>query len=104
VPFEAGRELVAAAILRWLADAGIDTALIDPGKPWQSATDESFNRKFREEYLPCTGFETGSIRSRHCSAAPPACSFRRSSPGVGRATLFPKDRLSAQLAVDVETL
>ena len=41
-----GPEFVAAAILRWLADAQIDTALIDPGKPWQNATDESFNGKF----------------------------------------------------------
>ena len=39
------------AILRWLVDAGIDTALIDPGKPWQNATDESFNGKFRDEFL-----------------------------------------------------
>lgn len=46
-----GPEFVAAAILRWLANAGIDTALIDPGKPWQNATDESFNGKFRDECL-----------------------------------------------------
>jgi hypothetical protein len=32
-----GPEFVAAAILRWLADARIDTALIDPGKPWQNS-------------------------------------------------------------------
>ena len=31
--------------------AGIDTALIDPGKPWQNATDESFNGRFRDECL-----------------------------------------------------
>jgi putative transposase len=46
-----GPEFVAAAILRWLTDAGIETALIDPGKPWQNATDESFNGKFRDEFL-----------------------------------------------------
>ena len=46
-----GPEFVAVAILRWLADAGIDTALIDPGKPWQNATDESFNGRFRDEHL-----------------------------------------------------
>ena len=46
-----GPEFVAAGILRWLADAHIETALIDPGKPWQNATDESFNGKFRDEYL-----------------------------------------------------
>ena len=32
-----GPEFVAAAILRWLQEATIDTALIDPGKPWQNA-------------------------------------------------------------------
>jgi putative transposase len=46
-----GPEFVAAAILRWLGEAGIETALIDPGKPWQNATDESFNGKFRDEFL-----------------------------------------------------
>jgi putative transposase len=46
-----GPEFIAAAILRWLTDAGIDTALIDPGKPWQNGTDESFNGKFRDEFL-----------------------------------------------------
>ena len=51
-----GPEFVAAAILRWLADARIDTALIDPGKPWQNATDESFNGKFRDEYLSLQWF------------------------------------------------
>jgi putative transposase len=45
-----GPEFVATAILR-LTAAGIDTAFIDPGKPWQNATDESFNGKFRDEYL-----------------------------------------------------
>ena len=47
---------MATAILRWLGDAGIDTALIDPGKPWQNATDESFNGKFRDEFLSLQWF------------------------------------------------
>ena len=42
---------MAGAILRWLQDARIDTALLDPGKPWQNATDESFNGKLRDESL-----------------------------------------------------
>ena len=46
-----GPEFVAAAILRWLHAAGIETALNDPGKPWQNGADESFNGKFRDEYL-----------------------------------------------------
>ena len=44
-------EFVARAVLHWLMEAAIETALIDPGKPWQNATDESFNGKFRDEYL-----------------------------------------------------
>ena len=51
-----GPEFVATAILRWLGDAGIDTALIDPGKAWQNATDESFNGKFRDEFLSLQWF------------------------------------------------
>jgi putative transposase len=35
-----GPEFVACAILRWLHEAGIETALIDPGKPWQNGGDE----------------------------------------------------------------
>jgi hypothetical protein len=37
-------------------DAQIETALIDPGKPWQNATDESFNGKFRDEHLSLQWF------------------------------------------------
>ena len=48
--------VVAGAILRWLLQAQIETALIEPGKPWQNATDESFNGKFRDEYLSLQWF------------------------------------------------
>jgi putative transposase len=51
-----GPEFVAAAILRWLQEATIDTALIDAGKPWQNATDESFNGKLRVECLSVQWF------------------------------------------------
>jgi putative transposase len=51
-----GPEFVATAILRWLTDAQIETAHIDPGKPWQNATDESFNGKFRDEHLSLQWF------------------------------------------------
>jgi putative transposase len=51
-----GAEFVARAILRWLLEAQIETALIDPGKPWQNATDESFNGRLRDEYLSLNWF------------------------------------------------
>ena len=51
-----GPEFVATAILRWLAAAQIETAHIDPGKPWQNGADESFNGKFRDEFLTLQWF------------------------------------------------
>ena len=44
-------EFIARAIVRWLHSADIETAFIDPGKPWQNGADESFNGKFRNEHL-----------------------------------------------------
>lgn len=52
-----GPEFVSRAILRWLGSANIDTALIDPGKPWQNGTNESFNGKFRDECLAMQWFK-----------------------------------------------
>jgi putative transposase len=46
-----GPEFISKAILRWLLEEKIETALIDPGKPWQNGLNESFNGKFRDECL-----------------------------------------------------
>jgi putative transposase len=43
-----GPEFVSRALLTWIVDQGIATALIDPGKPWQNGSTESFNGKFRD--------------------------------------------------------
>jgi putative transposase len=51
-----GPEFVALALLRWTQEVGIDPAFIDPGKPWQNGTDESFNGKFRNECLTVEWF------------------------------------------------
>ena len=49
-----GPEFVSRALLKWSLKGGLETALIDPGKPWQNGTNESFNGKFRDE---CLGME-----------------------------------------------
>lgn len=51
-----GPEFVSKALLRWTKDESIDTAFIDPGKPWQNGTDESFNGTFRNECLSMEWF------------------------------------------------
>lgn len=53
-----GPEFVSNALLKWMIDNRIDTALIDPGKPWQNGTNESFNGKFRDESLSVEWFRT----------------------------------------------
>ncbi len=53
-----GPEFVSRALLKWIADAGIKSALIEPGKPWQNGTCESFNGKFRDECLSVEWFRS----------------------------------------------
>ena len=67
-----GPEFVARALLKWMADQGIETALIDPGKPWQNGVAESFNGKFRDECLSLEWFLLARPgQGRHRSLAPP---------------------------------
>jgi putative transposase len=53
-----GPEFVCRAILEWIAESGIATALIDPGKPWQNGTNESFNGRLRDECLSVEWFRS----------------------------------------------
>jgi len=53
-----GPEFVSKALLRWMTSEGIDTAFIDPGKPWQNGTDESFNGTLRNECLSMEWFRS----------------------------------------------
>ncbi len=51
-----GPEFVSIALLQWTADRGLRNLLIEPGKPWQNGTNESFNGKFRDECLAMNWF------------------------------------------------
>jgi putative transposase len=51
-----GPEFVAQALVDWLKGEGVDTAHIEPGKPWQNGLNESFNGKFRDECLDMEWF------------------------------------------------
>lgn len=46
-----GAEFVATALQGWLAQAGVQTLYIDPGKPWQNGKEERFNGTVRDECL-----------------------------------------------------
>lgn len=53
-----GPEFVSKALLSRVVAQGIDTALIEPGKPWQNGVAESFNGKFRDECLSLEWFRS----------------------------------------------
>ncbi len=46
-----GPEFVAKALRAWLRDSGIGPLYIEPGSPWENGFAESFNSRFRDEFL-----------------------------------------------------
>ena len=93
-----GPEFVSKALLSWIVAQGIDTALIEPGKPWQNGVAESFNGKFRDECLSLEWFRTRAEAKpiierwrRHYNEVRPhsslgcysACNFDPLSRGIG---------------------
>jgi len=46
-----GPEFIARTLAQWIRQQGLQMILIEPGKPWQNGTNESFNGKFRDECL-----------------------------------------------------
>jgi putative transposase len=46
-----GPEFVSNVFLDWAARHGMTNMPIEPSKPWQNGTNESFNGKFRDECL-----------------------------------------------------
>lgn len=46
-----GPEFVAEAVRSYLAASGVETLFIEPGSPWQNGYSESFNARFRDEFL-----------------------------------------------------
>ena len=46
-----GSEFTAKKLREWLARAGVITAYIEPGSPWENGYCESFNARMRNEFL-----------------------------------------------------
>ena len=46
-----GPEFTAKVVRRWLSRVGVRTLFIEPGSPWENGYIESFNGKFRDEFL-----------------------------------------------------
>ena len=46
-----GPEFVAREVREWIQSQGFKTLYIEPGAPWQNSYTESFNARFRDEFL-----------------------------------------------------
>ena len=92
-----GPEFVSRALLTWITNMGIDTALIDPGKPWQNGATESFNGKFRDECLRHYGASAPFWRlgPRADFGFNAACPIRSSSKRSSRSA--PRSAVSSRL-------
>jgi len=55
---ENGPEFIAPALRRWCKGSGAPTAYIEPGSTWQNGFAESFNSRFRDEFLNTELFTT----------------------------------------------
>jgi len=53
-----GPEFIAKAIGRWLAQVSVEALYIEPGSPWENGYAESFNSRFRDEFLALEEFES----------------------------------------------
>ena len=53
-----GPEFIAHALRTWCKNSSTATAYIEPGSPWQNGFAESFNSRFRDEFLNTELFAT----------------------------------------------
>ena len=100
---DSGPEFVSRAVLRWLMEEGIHTATIDPGKPWQNGTNESFNGKFRDECLSMEWFRSRAearaiieIFRRHYNAVRPHSSLGQMTPNEFKRVIQSTEELGAR--------
>ena len=96
-----GPEFVSRALLKWIVGQGIETALIDPGKPWQNGATESFNGKFRDECLSLEWFRSRAEAKvvietwrRHFNTVRPHSSLGYLTPAEFVASLKEQDAAS----------
>jgi transposase InsO family protein len=53
-----GPEFISRAVQDWIARRGFKTLYIAPGSPWENAYSESFNSRFRDEFLNRESFSS----------------------------------------------
>ncbi len=54
-----GSEFICEALTDWLPSKGAEPIQVRPGSPWENGINESFNSRFRDEFLEREEFEDG---------------------------------------------
>lgn len=82
-----GPEFVARAVKDWIRGKGFRTLYIEPGSPWQNAYSESFNSRFRDEFLNREAFGSlleakvlGKAHRQHYNLSRPHSSLGYQTP------------------------
>lgn len=98
-----GSEFTAKAVKAWLTRLGVKTLYIEPGSPWENGYNESFNGRFRDEFLNREIFYTleeariltaqwrylyNHIRPHTSLGYKPPAPLARMNEGAGRAGLL----------------
>jgi transposase InsO family protein len=55
-----GSEFICEALKSWLPSQGTEPIPVAPGRPWENGFIESFNSRFRDEFLEMEEFESAS--------------------------------------------
>jgi putative transposase len=53
-----GSEFICAVLRQWLPQQGTEPIQVAPGSPWENGYSESFNSRFRDEFLEVEEFES----------------------------------------------
>jgi transposase InsO family protein len=105
-----GPEFVARAVRPWIQSQGIKTLYIEPGAPWQNSYTESFNARFRDEFLNVELFSSkleakvlGAEHREKYNNQRPHSSLGGMTPGEFAARCLATLRPPAYTAQDSET-
>ena len=70
-----GSEFICQALVGWLPSVGADPIPVEAGSPWENGYIESFNSRFRDEFLERVEFESGAGRPRERGIVPSGIQF-----------------------------
>jgi putative transposase len=97
-----GHEFISIKVRNWLDELGVETLFIEPGAPWQNGYVESFNSRFRDEFLNMEIFN--SIKEAQILAAKWKEDYNENRPHSALDYMTPSRFAASREAVDSASL